>query len=206
MPMQQQIVIWVLIVLAGISGIYSFTTGRMFASSAPAKYETNVQAETPYPTIAQDFTLPTSAPKEINVEGAAFVAKEQACVYAQNDLTLKLYSKLSKVRIDAVVKGKDPKKASIIVSTAASYIWDLDKKEGVKVVDDPTGLLAPDEILNLITTQLGTTPEAFLEGCKPEKVADTLFTEPKGITFSGMDDIGAMTKLIPNLGTLGELF
>lgn len=204
--MQQQIVIWVLIILAGISGIYSFTTGRMFASTASTKYETNVQTETPYPTIAQDFTLPTSTPKEINVEGAAFVAKEQACEYAQDDLTLKLYSKMSNVRIDAVVKGKDPKKASIIVSTAASYIWDLDKKEGVKVVEDPTGLLAPDEILNIITTQLGTTPEAFQEGCKTEKVADTLFTEPKGITFSGMDDIGAMTKLIPNLGALGELF
>ena len=73
--------------------------------------KTNVQTETPYPTIAQDFTLPTSTPKEINVEGAAFVAKEQACEYAQDDLTFKVVFKMSNVRIDAVVKGKDPKKS-----------------------------------------------------------------------------------------------
>ena len=70
----------------------------------------------------------------------------------------------------------------------------------MKVVEDPTGLLAPDEILNIITTQLGTTPWSFPRGMQDWKSCRHAFYRAKGITFSGMDDIGAMTKLIPNLG------
>lgn len=203
MPIQQQIVIWVLIALAGASGAYSFATGKMFAASTSPKKV--AQAEAPYPTIAQDFPLPTTEPKEINIEGAAFIAKEQVCTYSQKDISMKLYSKDSRVRVDATMKGDDPRKAGIIIDKGTSYIWDIEEKQGVKMVDDPTGLLAPDEILNLIATQLGTTPEAFTESCKPQKVAETFFAEPKGIEFSGMDDIGAMTKLIPGIGSLGAL-
>lgn len=204
MPIQQQLVIWFLVVLAGITGIYSFTSGKMF----PQQSAKSVVADqvTPYPTVSEVYVEPTSVPKEINIAGAAFVAKEQACVYTAKNLDLKLYSKGGTVRVDASTKGKDARQASIIITSTQAYIWDALRKEGIMLTEDPTGLFSPDGVLDLLSNQLGITPAELEETCKPQKVADTLFIAPKGISFTPMDEsIGSLGSLLPSLGSLEGL-
>lgn len=204
MPIQQQMVIWFLVVLAVLSGIYSFTTGKMF----PRQNGTSVVADqvSPYPTVAEVYVEPTIAPKEVNVAGAAFVAKEQACSYISKNIELKLYSKVGNVRIDAASKGQDPRHASIAITQSGVHIWDVTRKTGLVIVNDSSGLFAPDGLLDLISNQLGITTAELEETCRPQKVAETLFVPPAGIAFKSMDDsVSSLGTLLPNSGSLDSM-
>ncbi len=204
MPLQQQLVIVVLAIIAVGVGAFSLATGRMFSNQS--KTTTVAEIVTPYPTISEAYVAPTSAPKEINIAGAAFIAKEQMCTYSAKNIVLKMYTKSNNVRVDAATSGENARKAHIIITDSQSYVWDMDKKEGMMIKDDPTGLLSPDGILDLISHQLGITPEQFEETCKIQKVADTQFVAPKDVSFIPLGDLGALGSLLPQLGSLSGLF
>ena len=73
------------------------------------------------------------------------------------------------------------------------------------LTDDPTGLLSPDGILDLISHQLGITPEQFEETCKIQKIADSQFVAPKDVKFTPLGDLGDIGSLLPQLGSLSGM-
>ena len=127
------------------------------------------------------------------------------CTYSAKDIILKLYTKASNVRVNASKSGEDPRKANIIITDSQTYLWDTDKKEGMMLTDDPTGLLSPDGILDLISHQLGITPEQFEETCKIQKIADSQFVAPKDVKFTPLGDLGDIGSLLPQLGSLSGM-
>lgn len=199
MPIQQQMVIWILVIIAAVSAGYSLITGQLFPQKTVVTAQNAAMTPTPVSPTPADASLNgilsqfqkqlANKQKQATPEGATSstprptrdLRHDQVCTARSASFSYTSFAKGQSLRVD--FKASD-KAGTLIAAQNTLYAWEDKTVIGAKIPLKEADF-STDEILILLSEQ--AIQNGAKEMCTAKDVPNSQFTPPRTVIFSPID-------------------